>query len=48
MHFLPNWQEQKNYSEQIESGVSEAQIRQSWKKDLESFKKMRTKYLIYK
>ncbi|GAA3749291.1 MULTISPECIES: exo-beta-N-acetylmuramidase NamZ domain-containing protein [Flavobacterium] len=38
----------KKLQQQIESGVSEAQIRQSWKKDLESFKKMRTKYLIYK
>lgn len=38
----------KKLQQQIESGVSEAQIRQSWQKDLEAFKKMRTKYLIYK
>lgn len=38
----------KKLQQQIESGVSEAQIRQSWKKDLETFKKMRVKYLIYK
>ncbi|WP_426484327.1 exo-beta-N-acetylmuramidase NamZ family protein [Flavobacterium sp. 2] len=38
----------KKLQQQIESGVSEAQIRQSWKKDLETFKKMRIKYLIYK
>ncbi|WP_338840278.1 DUF1343 domain-containing protein [Flavobacterium ginsenosidimutans] len=38
----------KKLQQQIESGVSETQIRQSWQKDLEAFKKMRTKYLIYK
>ena len=32
---------------QIETGLSEEQIRNSWKKDLESFKKTREKYLIY-
>ncbi|SHG31669.1 Uncharacterized conserved protein YbbC, DUF1343 family [Flavobacterium segetis] len=32
---------------QIESGVSEGKIRQSWQKDLTAFKKMRSKYLIY-
>jgi uncharacterized protein YbbC (DUF1343 family) len=38
----------KKLQRQIESGVSEAQIRKTWQKDLEAFKKMRTKYLIYK
>ena len=38
----------KKLQQQIESGISEEKIRASWKKDLESFKKMRTKYLIYK
>ncbi|KAF2341043.1 exo-beta-N-acetylmuramidase NamZ family protein [Flavobacterium tistrianum] len=38
----------KKLQQQIESGVSEKVIRQSWQKDLEAFKKMRTKYLIYK
>lgn len=38
----------KKLQQQIESGVSEAQIRKTWQKDLEAFKKMRTKYLIYK
>lgn len=38
----------KKLQQQIESGVSEAQIRKTWQKDLETFKKMRTKYLIYK
>lgn len=38
----------KKLQQQIESGVSEEKIRESWKSDLESFKKMRTKYLIYK
>ncbi|KAF2328743.1 exo-beta-N-acetylmuramidase NamZ family protein [Flavobacterium ginsenosidimutans] len=38
----------KKLQQQIESGISETQIRQSWQKDLAAFKKMRTKYLIYK
>jgi len=38
----------KKLQQQIESGISEEKIRESWMKDLESFKKMRTKYLIYK
>lgn len=33
---------------QIEKGYSEKQIRESWQKDLEKFKKIRKKYLIYK
>ncbi len=32
---------------QIESGVSEKEIRKSWAKDLDSFNKIRKKYLIY-
>ncbi len=38
----------KKLQQQIESGTSEEVIRKSWQKDLEAFKKMRTKYLIYK
>ncbi|RED19081.1 uncharacterized protein YbbC (DUF1343 family) [Flavobacterium cutihirudinis] len=38
----------KKLQQQIESGVSETEIRKTWQKDLEAFKKMRTKYLIYK
>ncbi|WP_035647458.1 exo-beta-N-acetylmuramidase NamZ domain-containing protein [Flavobacterium sp. ASV13] len=38
----------KKLQQQIENGVSETEIRKSWKKDLETFKKMRIKYLIYK
>ena len=38
----------KKLQQQIESGISEEKIRESWKNDLESFKKIRTKYLIYK
>jgi len=38
----------KKLQEQIESGVSESEIRKTWQKDLEAFKKMRAKYLIYK
>ena len=33
--------------QQIEEGWSEEQIKKSWEKDLESFKKIRAKYLIY-
>ncbi|WP_299013826.1 DUF1343 domain-containing protein [uncultured Polaribacter sp.] len=33
---------------QIEQGLSAEEIRKSWEKDLESFKKIREKYLIYK
>lgn len=33
---------------QIESGMSEVEIRKSWQTDLEKFKKIRKKYLIYK
>ena len=32
----------------IENGKSEADIRASWKDGIESFKKTREKYLIYK
>jgi uncharacterized protein YbbC (DUF1343 family) len=32
---------------QIESGLSEADIKKSWQKDLETFKSVRSKYLIY-
>lgn len=37
----------KNLQKQIESGFPEGKIRDSWKKDLEDFKTMRKKYLIY-
>lgn len=37
----------KKLQQQIESGISEDQIRKSWQKDLLSFKKMRMKYLLY-
>jgi uncharacterized protein YbbC (DUF1343 family) len=33
--------------EQIEAGLSEKDIKASWQKDLEAFKKIRVKYLIY-
>lgn len=32
---------------QIESGMSEDQIRATWQKDLEAYRKMREKYLLY-
>ena len=37
----------KKLQQQIENGVPENKIRESWQKDLASFKKMRAKYLIY-
>jgi uncharacterized protein YbbC (DUF1343 family) len=37
----------KKLQQQIETGVSETEIRKSWKKGLNDFKKMREKYLIY-
>lgn len=37
----------KKLQTQIENGTPESKIRQTWQKDLTSFKKMRTKYLIY-
>ncbi|NLA24776.1 MAG: DUF1343 domain-containing protein [Bacteroidales bacterium] len=33
--------------EQIENGMSEDEIRETWKEDLEKFKEIRAKYLIY-
>jgi len=32
---------------QIISGTSEKQIRKSWKRDLQKFKQIRVKYLLY-
>ncbi|MCX7548166.1 DUF1343 domain-containing protein [Xanthomarina sp. F1114] len=34
--------------QQIEAGISEKDIKASWQKDLENYRKMRAKYLIYK
>ncbi len=33
---------------QIESGLTEAEVKATWQKDLDAFKKIRSKYLIYK
>ena len=38
----------KKLQEQIEAGVSEEEIRNSWKEGLDNFKKIRAKYLIYR
>jgi uncharacterized protein YbbC (DUF1343 family) len=38
----------KKLQQQIEYGVSEIEIRKTWSKGLNDFKKMRKKYLIYK
>lgn len=37
----------KKLQQQIESGQSEAEIKKTWEKDINSFKKMRASYLIY-
>lgn len=37
----------KKLQEQIQAGIPEEKIRQSWKKGLEDFIKLRSKYLIY-
>lgn len=37
----------KKLQQQIENGTSEKEIRESWKKGLEDFMKLRSKYLIY-
>ncbi|MFV8364681.1 exo-beta-N-acetylmuramidase NamZ domain-containing protein [Flavobacterium sp. ZT3P35] len=37
----------KKLQQQIEAGISEDNIRESWKQGLEAFKEMRKKYLIY-
>jgi uncharacterized protein YbbC (DUF1343 family) len=37
----------KKLQQQIETGVSEKEIRKSWEKDLNEFKEMRKEYLIY-
>ena len=37
----------KKLQQQIESGLSEADIRKTWQTDLDAFKMIRSKYLIY-
>ncbi len=37
----------KKLQQQIEQGLSEIEIRKTWEKDLEKFKEIRKKYLIY-
>ncbi|MGB1284759.1 MAG: exo-beta-N-acetylmuramidase NamZ family protein [Polaribacter sp.] len=38
----------KKLQQQLEQGLSEQEIRKTWKNDLEAFKKVRQQYLIYK
>jgi uncharacterized protein YbbC (DUF1343 family) len=45
--FFPKLAGTKKLQQQIESGLSETEIRKSWKKGLNDFKGMRKKYLIY-
>ena len=37
----------KNYKNNWRKGMNEQQIRKTWEKDLEKFKQIRKKYLIY-
>ena len=37
----------KKLQQQIEEGLTEAQIKATWKSGLESFEKLREKYFIY-
>jgi uncharacterized protein YbbC (DUF1343 family) len=45
--FFRNLSGNKVLKEQIEQGLTEEKIRETWKNDIESFKKIRSKYLIY-
>lgn len=38
----------KKLQQQIENGLSETEIEESWKKDVAAFQKMRSNYLLYK
>jgi uncharacterized protein YbbC (DUF1343 family) len=48
--FVPHfarWAGNELLAQQIKDGLSEEQIRESWQKDLNAFKEMRKKYLLY-
>jgi len=48
--FVPHfarWAGNTLLAQQIKDGLSEEQIRESWKKDLDAYKEMRKKYLLY-
>jgi uncharacterized protein YbbC (DUF1343 family) len=45
--FFPYLAGNDRLKKQIEQGIPEAEIRQSWQKDLENFKMIRQKYLLY-
>ena len=40
-------QETQNLQKQIEQGLSAKEIRKTWTKGLEAFKKIREQYLLY-
>jgi uncharacterized protein YbbC (DUF1343 family) len=46
--FFYNLSGNKELRKQIESGMSETEIKESWKEGIEKFKKIRQKYLLYK
>ena len=45
--FFYNISGNKTLRKQIESGMSEKEIRKTWKKEVDDFKKIRSKYLLY-
>ena len=45
--FASNLIQQKRAEAEIIEGVGESEIRDSWKDDIEIFKKIRKKYLLY-
>lgn len=45
--FMPKLAGTKKLQEQIAKGMSSDEIKKTWQKDIESFKKVRAKYLIY-
>ena len=38
----------KHCKNRLKQGLTEAEIKASWKNDLEVYKKLRSKYLLYK
>ena len=47
-NFFYNITGNRDLREQIESGLSEGEIRESWQDKLNEFKEIRKKYLLYK
>ena len=45
--FMPKLAGTKKMQQQIEQGLSSEEIKKTWQADIENFKKIRLKYLIY-